>query len=228
MKVDRDRALYLEDINSVLIADLHIGYEDELIEKGIVVPPVWRGIRERIITLMERYNADRLIILGDIKHNILRAPRELESVFKDMPYEIVGVKGNHDGGIEGMVDFEIKPATGFRIGKYGFVHGHSWPAKEVMRADKVFMGHLHPEMEFFDSLNKSTKMPCVLRGTLNEEGEKKYGKRTEIVVLPAFNPLVGAALGKPMGPLFHNNLVGDMDVYLLNGTYLGKYKMSLV
>jgi hypothetical protein len=81
-------------------------------------------------------------------------------------------------------------------------------------------------MEFLDSIGKSSKMPCLLRGRLSDEGVKKYGKSVEIVVLPAFNPLVGAALGKPLGPLFKNNLVGEMEVYLLNGTYLGRYNLN--
>ncbi|AGB04517.1 putative phosphoesterase, SbcD/Mre11-related protein [Aciduliprofundum sp. MAR08-339] len=226
MKVDRDRAIYLEDINSLVIADLHIGYEDELRERGIIVPSIWRSMKRRIITLMERYGAEQLIILGDVKHSILRTPRELSMFFQDLPYAITAVKGNHDGGIEDMVDFEIKPATGFRMGKYGFIHGHSWPGEGVMTADILFMGHIHPEMEFFDSVSKSTKMPCLLRGNLSDRGVEKYGKNVKIVVLPAFNPLVGAAIGKPIGPLFRNKLVGEMEVYLLNGTYLGKYNMN--
>lgn len=226
MKVDRDRAVYLEDINSLVIADLHIGYEEELRDKGIIVPPVWKDMRRRIITLMDRYGAEQLIILGDVKHSILRTPRELSMFFRDLPYSVTVVKGNHDGGIEDMVEFDIKSAAGFRIGKYGFIHGHSWPDENVMRADVLFMGHMHPEMEFFDSVGKSSKMPCLLRGNLSDKGVDRYGKNLQVVVLPAFNPLVGAALGKPLGPLFRNKLIGEMEVYLLNGTYLGKHNLN--
>ncbi len=221
-----ERAVYLEDISAVIITDLHIGYEDELRERGIIVPSQWKSMRNRIEDIMEKTEADRLIILGDIKHSILSTPRYVREFFEDMPYEIMAVKGNHDGGIEEMVDFKVYPSQGFRIGKYGFIHGHSWLSEEVVKADFLFMGHMHPEIELFDSLRKSNKMACFLYGNLNEKGIEKYGRDMAILILPAFNPLVGAAIGKPLGPLFTNDLVTSMEIYLLNGTYLGKYKIS--
>ena len=222
-----ERAIFIEELSAVVIADLHIGYEDELREKGVIVPSQWKNMKNRIESIMEKTKANRLIILGDIKHNILRTPRYVREFFDDMPYEIMAVKGNHDGGIEEMVDFKVYPSQGFRIGKYGFIHGHSWSSEDVVKADFLFMGHMHPEIELFDSLKKSNKMACILHGSLNEKGIEKYGKNISIFVLPAFNPLVGAAIGKPLGPLFTNALVTDMDVYLLNGTYLGKRNISL-
>jgi putative SbcD/Mre11-related phosphoesterase len=218
-----ERALFLEDINALLVADLHIGYEEELNQRGIIVPWQWESMRKRIITLMENFGIEKLIILGDIKHNILSKPLYVRKFFEGMDYEIVAVKGNHDGGIEDLVDFKVYPSSGFRMDRYGFIHGHSWPSEDVMKSDTVFMGHMHPEVELFDSVGKSHRMPCVLIGELNERGKEKYGKKVKVVVLPAFNPLVGASIGKPMGPLFRNELMEDMDIYLLNGTYLGKY-----
>ncbi len=218
-----DRAIFIEDINSVIIADLHIGYEEELRNRGIVVPWQWESMRNRIIDIMNSTGAEKLIILGDIKHSILSKPIYVRRFFEGMEYEIMAVKGNHDGGIEELVDFKIYPSMGFAIGDYGFTHGHSWPSQEVMKSSIVFMGHMHPEVDLPDSMGKLHRMPCLLKGNLNDRGVERYGKRTQIIILPAFNPLVGASLGTPLGPLFKNNLVGDMEVYLLNGTYLGKY-----
>ena len=222
-----ERAVFIEELSAVVITDLHIGYEDELREKGVIVPSQWKNMKVRIENIMEKTKAEKLIILGDIKHNILRAPRYVRRFFEDMPYEIMAVKGNHDGGIEDMVDFKVYPSQGFRIGKYGFIHGHSWPSEYVVKADFLLMGHMHPEIELFDSLKKSNKMACILHGNLNEKGIEKYGKNMSIFVLPAFNPLVGAPIGKPLGPLFTKDLVTNMDIYLLNGIYLGKRKISL-
>jgi putative SbcD/Mre11-related phosphoesterase len=218
-----ERAVYLEDIDSVVIADLHIGYEDELRDRGIILPSQLENMRDRIKRIMEKTKAKRLIILGDIKHSIVKKPRKIVRFFEDIPWEIMAVKGNHDGGIEELVDFKVYPPQGLKIGKYGFIHGHSWPDIEVMNSEILFMGHIHPEVQLLDSMGKSHRMPCILMGSLTEEGVKRYGKNVKIVVLPAFNPLVGASLGKPLGPLFNNELIGNLDVYLLNGTYLGKY-----
>ncbi|OYT59585.1 phosphoesterase [Euryarchaeota archaeon ex4484_178] len=218
-----ERAVFIDDIAALLIADLHIGYEEELQARGIVVPWQWEEMRRRIIELMQDTGARKLIILGDIKHDILSKPFYIRKFFEGMDYEIMAVKGNHDGGIEDIVSFPVHPASGFRLGRYGFLHGHSWPSEDVMSSEILFMGHMHPEVELLDSMGKSHRMPCFLMGELNDKGKEKYGKKVKIVVLPAFNPLVGASIGKPIGPLFKNGLVEDMDVYLLNGTYLGKY-----
>ncbi len=218
-----DRAIFLEDINSLVIADLHIGYEEELRDRGIMIPWQWGKMRDRIAHLMDETGAERLIILGDIKHTILSKPIYVRRFFEGLEYEIIAVKGNHDAGIEELVDFKIYPSTGFTMGDYGFTHGHSWPSPEVMDSKIVFMGHMHPEVDLPDSMGKLHRMPCLLKGNLKDKGIERYGKRAQIVVLPAFNPLVGASLGTPLGPLFKNDLVDDMEVYLLNGTYLGKY-----
>ncbi len=218
-----ERGVFLEDIGALIIADLHIGYEEELRNRGVIVPPQWEKMKEKIIELMEITDAERLIILGDIKHSILSKPIYVRRFFEGMNFEILAVKGNHDGGIESLVDFKVYPPSGFKIGDYGFIHGHSWPSEEVMHSKYVFMGHMHPEVNLEDSLGKFHRMPCILKGELNEKGVEKYGKNTSIVILPPFNPLVGSSLGTPLGPLFQNELIGELKVYLLNGTYLGKY-----
>jgi len=221
MIVDPDRAVYLEEINSLVIADLHLGYERELEQRGIMVPPQTGKMEERVRNLMEKYGVGRLIILGDLKHEILTTPSELRDFLKDADFQIVLVKGNHDGGIEEFVDFNVYPSSGLRIGRYGFFHGHSWPSKEVMLADIVFMGHLHPEVSLPGSTGKMHRMPCILRSKLSEEGERIYQRRATVYILPSFNPLVGSSIGLPIGPIM--KVLEDPEVYLLNGTFLGRY-----
>ncbi len=218
--VFEERAFYIEDLKAVVIADLHIGYEDALRREGISVPDTTEKMIGRIRKLITEKGAKRLIILGDVKHSIGECSKIKE--LEKLGVELDIVKGNHDGGIEEILDAKIYPASGFRMGDYGFIHGHSWPSEDVIRGKYVFMGHLHPEIELKDSVGKIHRYPCHLVGKLTPEGKEKYKSDPKIFVLAAFNPLVGSSLADPLGPLMKNKIIDDFDVYLLNGTYLGK------
>ena len=91
---------------TVLIADYHAGIEAALrYERGVQIPSHTPNRRERLCTLLERTDADRLVILGDLMHSIGEpggAERgELEVLFETMPpVDVTLVKGNHDGAIE--------------------------------------------------------------------------------------------------------------------------------
>ena len=63
-----EKALVLGDY--LIVADLHIGLERELSEKGLHVPSQLRKMEARIIELLKNTGKERLIILGDLKHNI--------------------------------------------------------------------------------------------------------------------------------------------------------------
>ncbi len=218
-----ERAFFISDLKAIVIADLHIGYERELREKGIIVPSQTEDMRKRLSSLVRKYNAEKIIIVGDLKHEITGFAPELYRFFDDIDAEIILAKGNHDGKIEDMVDFKVYPSEGFRLGNYGFFHGHSWPDTGVMKAPYIFMGHLHPEIELQDSLLHRHRYPCHLVGELSSKGEEKYGNSPKIFVIAAFNKLVGASIVKPIGPLLKNGMIEKFEVYLLNGAYLGKY-----
>ncbi len=215
-----ERAVFIPEISAVVIADMHLGYEESLAREGIKIPNSLERMIKRIRKILHEKNAEKLIILGDVKHSIGKYHRlgDLES----LDAEIIIVKGNHDGGIESLIKAEVYPPSGFSMGDYGFIHGHSWPDEEVMRKKYVLMGHIHPEISLEDSLGKKHRFPCFLVGSLTETGREKYGANPRIFVLPAFNPMVGSSIADPIGPLLKNKIMGDFEVYLLNGTYLGK------
>ncbi len=223
--VPNERAFFINELNALVIADLHMGYEYVLRKEGIMLPDSEDALLQRIKMLISKYDAKKLIILGDAKHSI----GEYRNVhlLEKLDVDIYVAKGNHDGGLENLLNAKIYGAEGFRIGNYGFMHGHSWPSEEVMNAKYVFMGHIHPEIELRDSVGKSHRYACHLVGTLTEQGKKRYSGAPKIFVVAAFNPLVGSALADPIGPLMKNKIIDDFKVYLLNGTYLGKMETLL-
>ena len=220
--IQNERGFFIEELNAAVICDLHIGYERELAKRGVIVKENTKGMVSRIKKILKNYKIEKLIILGDVKHSIGGYERNLKFL-EDLDVDILIAKGNHDGNIEKMGDFKVYSSRGFRLGEFGFFHGHSWPDENVMKAKYVFMGHLHPQIELRDSNGNTHKYPCHLIGSLTEKGKNLYKSEPRVFVVAAFNPLVGSA-DVEIGPLFRNNIVGDFDVYLINGTYLGKYE----
>jgi metallophosphoesterase superfamily enzyme len=144
------------------------------------------------------------------------------------------IPGNHDGNIRKITSgYTIHPSSGISIpGKsetVGIIHGHAWPAREIMKCGYVVMGHIHPTVEIRNHLGQNLSHPCWIRtGILREKAKKRYENSNPcFIIAPAFNPLCG---GIPVnregfvGPLGTIMNISQGCVYLLNGTNLGKIK----
>ena len=184
--------------------------------------------------------ADRLLILGDLKHRIpsvgYRENKEIGPFMERLGkcFESVTlISGNHDGGISSVLPQNVRAISGrgTKIENAGLFHGHVWPSDSVMDAEKIIMGHTHPSVLLVDSLGAKTNEKCWVRAKLDEElVAKRYDHcPNELIVIPAFNPLltgtpVNVRSRSMIGPLFRNDFI-DSDsvrVYLLDGTNLGK------
>lgn len=239
-------ALFAEDIKALIVADLHIGMEHELFLAGANIPGKTREIQNDLIRLLERSNARKLIIAGDLKHNIpvssfreeREIPRLIDALFEHVN-EIHLTPGNHDGGIRKFLpgDVRLHSSKGFTLGDYGIWHGHCWPSEEVMASRTVLMGHVHPQVAFVDGVKARSAERCWLRGKWNRkktaERYKDVGK--EWIILPAFNDLVGGShvndnSQRRIGTVLRNGLadIRNADIYLLDGTNLGKVNNNLV
>jgi hypothetical protein len=149
------------------------------------------------------------------------------------------VKGNHDDRIEEIIPEGVKihSSHGFRIGRYGFFHGHAWPSKRLFACDYLFMGHVHPAIEFRDMFGFRSVEQVWVRGKLDAEKVKKKFDMNKVgelnvVILPVFNELLsGVGINKLardelIGPILANNFLDmkNSKVYLLDGTFLGTMK----
>ena len=141
------------------IADLHIGWEMALSEKGIHVPSQTHKLLARLTSLISTFKPEKLLILGDIKHTIATA---VTAEWHDVPEffgelrkqvgEICIVRGNHDGNLEPLLleNMKILPATGVAFGAVGFFHGHQWPSPSLLKCETLIMGHVHPVVALRD------------------------------------------------------------------------------
>jgi hypothetical protein len=229
-------ALRIDDL--LVVADLHIGLEEELSERGVRIPSRAAVMGRRLVDLAERSGSKSLVILGDVKHLVPKmASRERRDVyvfFRDLSetFETITIaQGNHDGVLRSIVPHSVRfrAPYGFRVDDVGFCHGHAWPSKNVMETRTLVMGHNHPAVGFRDALGRREIQPCWMRAPFVKRTKRYRKLPREAVIVPAFNELCG---GMPvndlrarfLGPLFRAGLVGveDASLHLLDGTYLGR------
>ncbi len=144
---------------TMVIADLHIGWEMALSERGIYVPTQTPKLLQRLKNLISMYKPEKLLVLGDVKHTIATAEigewhdiPDFFSEIKKQVQEISVIRGNHDGNLEPLLPENIKtlPATGVIIDEVGFFHGHRWPSPALLNCKTLVMAHIHPVVAFRD------------------------------------------------------------------------------
>lgn len=238
---------------SLVIADIHLGIEWDLYRSGINLPSRMKERLERILGYIQENSPDRVILLGDVKHNVPQVswqekneiPRFLETLAEHTHVDIF--PGNHDGGIEFLFDrqkdIKVHSARGAVLDGVGYLHGHTWPAPELLAASHIIIAHNHPTVRFTDTFGYATVEPAWIRtkfradiikdrfGTLDFEDPAQWAN-PEVFIMPVFNELCG---GVPfnestkedlLGPVFSSGAIDleNAEVYLLDGTRLGLLK----
>jgi putative SbcD/Mre11-related phosphoesterase len=221
---------------TLVISDLHIGIEYGIRKSGINIPTQIESMQNRLDSLIKGSGAERLVILGDVKHKVpgtsFQEESEIPAFFRHFlgKASIEVSPGNHDPGLEDMLpkDVKVHPAKGFLDGEYYYCHGHAKPDPSFIKAKYVIMGHTQPLIEFRDSLGYrwSEKVWVV--------ADMKARKDQKLIIIPAFNRFSG---GFPMNaksppprkrefssPLTKLADTKKADIFLLDGTYLGKLK----
>ena len=237
--VINEPALFIQDKRILVIADLHIGIESELIESGVNVESQTNKMIDHLSSLCKKLNPKKIVLLGDIKHNIPSSTiwerKDVKNFLQIIEeFGIVQIlPGNHDGNIKKIVSEKtiVHPSDGCIIGNIGFVHGHRWPSEKVMQCEIIVMAHTHPTVMFTDRRGFRTFEPCWLKGGFIRdkliERYPKFLNDPQILVIPAFNPLCGGtAVNKQgiVGPIGKMINIDDSEVYLLDGSFLGKLK----
>lgn len=226
-RIDEERVL--------IIADYHAGFEVAMRYEGVELDSRAGERRDRVMALIDQTGAERVVILGDFAHWIGEPVglelEELETFVAAVTdrVSLTVVKGNHDGKLDSAIDLEVTPTDGVRIGNIGFVHGHTHPSPEVLRADAVCVGHEHVQVRLEDYVGGARKERAWLRGALDPAGFDDYDDPEaftgQLIVFPAFNNLVGGTyVNLPeqafLSPFLPAGL-RNAEIYLLDGTRLG-------
>jgi len=227
----------------LIIGDIHIGVEREYRDSGLYIPSQTGKILENVKNLVEKTRAKKIIILGDVKHNIPGTSSQEE---RDIPVfleklseyaEVEVIPGNHDGDLKRILPEKIKlhPSKGIGLDDIYLIHGHTWPEKEFLKAKILIMAHIHFHIEFKDKLRYRWTEPVWVKTVLDKRKiAKRFGevkKLPRIIIIPAFNRLVGGmCVNKEteekdfISPVFRCCDKKISELYLLDGTYLGMLK----
>ncbi len=160
------------DLKALVVADIHLGFEEYMATKGVYVP---RMQLSKAIDIIEKalntVNADTLIIVGDVKHLFDKlGRRESRDLHEFLVYvkkkfgRIVLVRGNHDNFIYSLSQrYGIEFYESIKVGNTLFVHGH----KNIDLENSfhlLIMGHEHPSIVLKDPITDAvTKLQCFLK-----------------------------------------------------------------
>jgi uncharacterized protein len=191
-----DLCLYVKEFRTLIVSDTHIGYEEALNKKGILVPRMqFKDTLERfelIFSLLKKkkYVVDQIVINGDLKHEFGRISEtewrhtlKLLDYFAGFTKNIVLVKGNHDTFLKPIA--EKRPFVSFvdhvRLGGILVLHGDVVKEKLIDKTvDVIIIGHEHCAISI-TSWPRTEKFKCFLLGKF---------KRKKLIAMPSFNLVV--------------------------------------
>lgn len=215
--IDSIPAAYLPGIDTVAVADLHLGLEASMTSKGYYVPEFQlETLKGDLETLKQETEASRLVINGDLKTQYSTSYSEKQEVEEFLEKastlfeEVVVVLGNHDTYIRNAVeDHGLRPLESFSRDGVLFVHGHEEVEED---AELVVIGHEHPAIVLEDGVGTSEKVPCMLHGELEE---------FEVLVLPAFSEIAQGTEINQLAP-------GERLSPVLQGENLSEFKVTAI
>ncbi|MEK6984725.1 MAG: metallophosphoesterase [Nanoarchaeota archaeon] len=230
-----DLALHFN--STLVIADIHIGYEEYLNKQGIMVPRLQfeelTKRMQRIIDSLKSNRINRIVVNGDLKHEFgTISQQEWRNTLKFIDLlarhciEIILIKGNHDtilGPIAKKRNVKVldsitvksttekhgnKNSTIKKQSKILLVHGNKIPGEEALKeVSTIIIGHEHPAISIREG-PRVEQYKCFLKG-------KFKGKN--LIVLPSFNTiLTGTDVLKDeiLSPFLQQDL-GNFNVYVV-------------
>jgi putative SbcD/Mre11-related phosphoesterase len=207
-----------------VVADLHIGWERLLSQRGVHVPSQTPKLKNTLLKVIKAAKPTQVTFLGDIKDAIAKVTleewKDIPEFFEDIQKQVSDLQvilGNHDGNLEPLLPEKVKivPASGTSFGDIGLFHGHAWPAPELLECRSLITGHVHPTIAIRDPMGLRMtrqvllKAPCngtqlakILRkylgsksiDILEEQNEAKV-KVLQLFIMPSFNQFLG---GRPV------------------------------
>jgi hypothetical protein len=183
---DRALILWSNGPSSLVIADLHLGFENELLHrKGVAFSAQHPIILKRIETLVEKHDVEKLYIIGDVKHTLGADCQynwefipEFLSALQNL-VELYVIPGNHDGDLEALMprSTKLEDVRGVIIKEpttsVSLFHGHAWPSSEVLSAKILIIGHNHPTIH---------RYKVVSAPEIGRPDRKRFGKIIPVVL----------------------------------------------
>jgi len=177
-----EKAIYWEEQQVLIVADVHLGKVGHFRKAGIAIPKkMEQDDLAGLSDLIHRYNPKTILFLGDLFHSELNNDWDWlvlwRSLFSDL--RMILVLGNHD--ILNKVlysDLEFELFEHFDIGSFRFSHEPLKKGDSAPAGLYVISGHIHPGVALKGSGRQMLTLPCF-----------HFGKSQAI--LPAFGKFTG-------------------------------------
>ena len=180
-----ERCIYWEEERALILSDLHFGKTGHFRKAGIAVPQdVFKEDLHRLFSQVQHFNAERLLIVGDLFHSVankemdlfLKWRKDLSSIAMQL------IKGNHDILGEkwySAADISMVKQK-LRVNNFCFTHdiNESCNNDDENKDIFTFSGHIHPGIRIHGSGKQTIHLPCFYFN-------HKYA------VLPAFSKFTG-------------------------------------
>jgi hypothetical protein len=181
LRITNDRCALLPRSKVLLLADMHLGIEASLELDGLQLPRVQGGtMKQRISAAVEAHRPERIVVLGDLKHEFSRNLDQEWSEVRGMLEhlrslaQVTVVRGNHDNFLANITSrMEVELVDHMEVDGYHLTHGHM-----VTDGRPLVQGHEHPSVRLFDGVGGYLKLPAFL-----------WFPKEQVLVLPAFSPL---------------------------------------
>ncbi|GAB4188943.1 MAG: ligase-associated DNA damage response endonuclease PdeM [Wenzhouxiangellaceae bacterium] len=215
------RALWWPERRTLIVADLHWGKDTVFRQSGLAVPEgTLAADLQRLDELITRYQAERLLILGDLVHS---APTVEDSWAQSIArwrrrhqaLTIAVVNGNHDRRLGPWLNEWGMQDMGASCREAPFVWRHE---PSVSDDGYVIAGHLHPAVAVRIGRRRQ-RLPVFWFGP-------------DYAVLPAFGSFTGQALiqGTAQDRIYAvvNQRVVAVPVHLTTNRYALRHNSALI
>lgn len=206
----KEKAIWIQSLRILLIADLHFGKAAHFRKSGIPIPePVHDADLYQLKKLKDEYRPSNTYFLGDLFHSDWNSQWEYFMQFlKHFPNtEFHLVKGNHDilsplAYLQSELKIHNKPLT---LGRLILSHE---PMETIPEGHLNLCGHIHPAVRLVGKARQSVRIPCF------------YQTGSQLI-LPAFGNFTGLALVKPKDGDQIWGITPEKIIPVLSGTSIG-------
>src|SRR3989344_385678 len=206
-----DLGLYLKNYKTLIISDLHIGLEESLNKRGVLIPRFqFEDFLNKLKLILNKVKVDRIIFNGDLKHEFGEiSKQEWNNILNLLDFlkakEIIIIKGNHDTVLKPIADKRnIKLVDYYNLNDIIVLHGD----KIIENLNKtIIIGHEHPAISLKKGIRQE-RYSCFLKGKYNNK---------ELIVIPSFNLLTyGTNVLKErlLSPFLTN--IEDFEVFIIS------------
>lgn len=183
-----NKTLFLKKEKTLIISDLHIGQDEALNSKGLLMPRFqYEDIFKETQKIIKEIKPKRIILNGDVKHEfsgILKEEREkVQEYIKYLmrTSEVILIKGNHDSILKPLADkLELELDNYYELNDVLICHGDKlFEIEKNKKIKTIIIGHEHPALTLREGA-RAEKYKCYLIG--------EY-KNKNLIVMPSMNPL---------------------------------------